>query len=269
VEEQKMMNTSNVTFNVFTKPWKTPLPELGAFIKQLGFDGIELPVRPGFQVTPENITTGLREAVHILADHGLMITSIAGPTDETTLAICAEVGVPLIRICLDIPSTTSYLEYEAHAQRQFDALIPLLERYNVTLGIQNHYGRYIANAMGIRHLIEKYDPKHIGVVLDFAHCALNGEIPELSLDIAWSHLCMVNLKNAYWQRTNGFEALAATYRVYWTNGQQGLVSWDQVARELKWRGYNGPICLTAEYTDEAAVDRLIEEDISYAKSLFL
>ncbi len=122
--------------------------------------------------------------------------------------------------------------------------------------------------MGIRHLIEKYDPRHIGAVLDFAHCALNGEIPELALDIVWSHLRMVNFKNAYWQRTNGPEAQAAAYKVYWTSGRQGLASWARVAQELKQRGYSGPICLTAEYSDDAAVDRLISEDITYARSLF-
>ncbi|HZU02414.1 MAG TPA: sugar phosphate isomerase/epimerase family protein [Ktedonobacteraceae bacterium] len=262
------MNTAHVTFTVFTKPWRMPLPRLGAFIKTLGFDGVELPVRPGYQVTPERVTTGLQEAVHILADCGLALASISGPTDETTIAACGELGIPVLRVCLDIPAQVPYLEHEARLQREFDALVPLLQRYGVTLGIQNHYGRFVANAMGIRHLIEKYDPRHIGAVLDFAHCALNGEIPELALDIVWSHLRMVNFKNAYWQRTNGPEAQAAAYKVYWTSGRQGLASWARVAQELKQRGYSGPICLTAEYSDEAAVDRLISEDITYARSLF-
>lgn len=34
------------------------------------------------------------------------------------------------------------------------------------------------------------------------------------------------------------------------------------------RGYAGVVCLPAEYTDEAAVDRLIAEDIVFAKTLF-
>ena len=262
------MGATNITFTAFTKPWKTPLTELGKFIKQLGFDGIELPVRPGYQVTPENVTTGLREARRILADCGLTIASVAGPTDEPTIAACAEEGIPIIRVCLDIPPQFSYLEYEAHLQHQFDALLPLLQRYGMTLGIQNHQGRFVANAMGIRHLIEKYDRRYIGAVLDFAHCALHGEIPELALDIVWSHLCMVNFKNAYWQRTNGPEALAATYKHHWTSGRQGLASWARAAAELQQRGYSGPICLTAEYTDEEAVDRLLAEDIIYARSLF-
>jgi hypothetical protein len=41
-----------------------------------------------------------------------------------------------------------------------------------------------------------------------------------------------------------------------------------VAAELKRRNYTGVICLTAEYSDEPAVNRLIAEDLAYAKALF-
>ncbi len=263
------MSDVRVTFSVFTKPWpKLPLPQLGAFMKELGFDGIELPVRPGFQVEPENAARSLPAAARILADYGLKITSVAGSPDEATIAACAEAAIPLIRICVTIPGGRGYLDHEAHVRQQFDALLPLLDRYGVTIGIQNHYGRYIANAMGIRHLIERYDRRHVGAVLDCAHCALNGEIPALALDIVWSHLCLVNLKNAYWRRANGPEAPVAAYDAYWTSGREGLCSWATVARELRERGYSGAICLTAEYSDDEEVNRLIADDLVYARSLF-
>jgi sugar phosphate isomerase/epimerase len=262
------MGSIKPKFTVFTKPWKTPLPELSAFVRRLGFDGVELPVRPGYQVEPEDVSPGLADAARVLAGDGLVIGSVAGPTDEPTIAACGALGIPLIRVCLDIPAGRGYLEYEAQLRRQFDALVPVLDSHGVTLGIQNHYGRFVAHAMGIRHLIESYDPKHIAAVLDPAHCALNGEIPELALDIVWSHLRLVNLKNAFWLRTNGPEAEAAAYQSYWTSGRQGLCSWVRVARELSARRYEGTICLTAEYSDTASVDRLIAEDIAYARSLF-
>jgi sugar phosphate isomerase/epimerase len=262
------MSKATVTFSMFTKPWTMPLPQLGALVKKLGFDGIELPVRPGFQVEPENVSRGLPEAARILADYDLSILSVAGPTDEATIAACGELDIPIIRICVGIPDDSSYLEHETELRREYDALVPLLDRYGVTLGIQNHYGRGIAHALGIRHLIERYDPKQIGAVLDPAHCALNGEIPALALDIVWSHLRMLNLKNAFWRRTNGPEAEVAAYQPYWTSGRQGLCPWAEVVAELRSRGYIGTICLPAEYSDESAVDRLIAEDIVYARSLF-
>ena len=73
------MNQSKITYSVFTKPWKTPVPELGEHIRSLGFEGIELPVRPGFQVEPQNVRTDLPRVARQLADFGLKITSVAGP----------------------------------------------------------------------------------------------------------------------------------------------------------------------------------------------
>ena len=43
-------------FSVFTKPWqKMPGEKLGELVSKLGFDAIEYPVRPGYQVEPENV----------------------------------------------------------------------------------------------------------------------------------------------------------------------------------------------------------------------
>lgn len=260
---------SDVTFTVFNKPWKLPLPELAQHVSALGFDGVEMPVRPGYPVTPENITQELPNAVSLLADYGLNISSIAGPTDEVTMAACAEAGISIIRICVGVEDGSAYMQGEANLQRRFDALVPLLEKHGMTLGIQNHYGnRDVCNAMTLRHLIEKYDPAQIGAVWDAGHNGLEGEAPEMALDIVWSHLCMVNLKSAFWRRTNGPEAEIAEWQPYWTTGRQGRANWPRVAAELQRRNYNGVICLTAEYTDEEAVDRLIAEDIAFARSLF-
>jgi sugar phosphate isomerase/epimerase len=260
--------SEKIAYSVFTKPWKTePLTCLAEFVSELGFDGIELPVRPGFQVAPENVRRDLPIAAKKLAEFGLKIYSVAGPTDEATIIACAEAGVPVIRTMARI-GDEGYLEAEARLQRDYDALVPLLEKYGVTIGVQNHCNRFVANAVGLLRLIGKYDPKHIAAVWDPAHEALNGGLFDLALDAIWSHLCMVNLKNGLWKRTNGPEAEYAEWDTYWTSGRQGLASWRFAVGELRLRGYEGVVCLTAEYSDEEAVERLIAEDLATAKALF-
>ena len=261
------MSEQSVTFSLFTKPWKLPLPELGRFVSGLGFEGIELPVRPGYQVEPERVTSDLPEAARQLAEFAVKITSVAGPANEATLAACAECGIPTIRTMVRIEAD-GYLATEARTQREYDRLLPLLERYGVRIGVQNHSSGYVCNAMGLRHLIEQYDARYIGAVWDAGHNALNGEDPELAIDIVWSHLCMVNLKNAFWRRATGPEAEDVRWERYWTSGRQGLASWPRAAAELKRRRYSGVVCLTAEYSEEHAVDRLIAEDIAFARSLW-
>ncbi len=263
------MSGAKVEFVVFSKPWKDkPLAELGKFIKGLGFDGIELPIRPDFQVEPDSIAKGLPEAVKILGDCGVKIASIAGPTDEKTFAACAAAGVPIVRTMVLVDHGQSYMKRMEETFAEFDALVPLLEKHGVTLGVQNHCDREISSVMGIRHIVERYDPKVIAAILDWAHCGLAGEQADLAIDILWSHLCMVNFKNAYWKRVSGPEAEVARFEYYWTSGRCGMADWGAMVDELKKRDYEGTICLTAEYSDPESIDRLIVEDFKYAKSLF-
>jgi sugar phosphate isomerase/epimerase len=263
---ERNVSAKDITWSVFTKPWKTPIPELGKFIRKLGFDGIELPVRPGFQVEPQNVAKGLPEAAKQLADCGVKILSVAGPTDEPTIAACAASGVPVIRVMATI-GKEGYLASVAKLQKEYEALVPLLDKHGVTIGVQNHFGNYVTSAIGLRHMIERFKPKHVAAVWDAAHCSLAGEEPEHAADIVWSHLCMVNLKNAVWRRKNP-DADIAEWSHYWTTGKQGLTSWPKVAAVLKARSYKGVICLTAEYSEQGAADRLIAEDLAFAKSLF-
>ena len=258
-----------ITYSVFTKPWKTmSIEQLGELVSGLGFDGIELPVRPGFQVEPETVIRDLPKAARQLAERGVKICSVAGPADEKTIVACAEAGVPVIRTMARLDPAEGYVAGEARFRKEYDALVPLLDTHGVTLGVQNHCDWFVANALGLRALLRGYDPKHVAAVWDAAHEALNGSLPELAIDVIWPHLCMVNLKNAVWKRTNGPEAEAAEWRHYWTSGQHGLASWSRVVQELKRREYSGVVCLTAEYSDESAVERLIAGDIGFARSLF-
>lgn len=80
---EKIMSKNKNAFTVFTKPWPDkPLEELSACVSELSFNGVELPIRPGFQVTLENIAKMLPEAVCAFSQQGLTIQSITGTTDN-------------------------------------------------------------------------------------------------------------------------------------------------------------------------------------------
>lgn len=271
------MAINGVSFTVFTKPWTLPLPELAKLVRSLGLDGVELPVRPGYQVEPANVAKGLKEAVRIFADEGLKIGSVAGSTDEATIAACGEANVPIIRICVGIDLKIGYRATEEQVRRQFDALIPALDRHHVAIGVQNHCDVCVGSAIGMVHLIEKYDPRHVCAVLDMAHCAVDGEPEEMALDIVWPHMNgLINFKSAFHRRVNGPEEVEAKYAVHWTNCHHSGYSWSKMVKLLKGRGYRGNVCLPAEYSDlasggqlmGAAAIRPLKEDIAYIHALF-
>lgn len=257
---------------IFVKPWKSlALPELAEHIRSLGFDLIELPVRPGFPCEPDQIETQLPATVELLADYGIRVlnVTVSLPLDDERLYVaCAKAGIGMNRVMFN-QDDKRYWDAEADARRQLDKAMPLCEQYNVQIGIQNHNGKFVpVNEMGLYHLVKDYDPRYVGAIWDPAHNALEGIEPEAALDIVESHLCVVNLKNAYWRRVSGPEADIAKWKVYWTSGKQGRASWSRVINKLKAMNYTGPICFSAEYTNEDAVDDLIVKDLAFAKQCF-
>lgn len=263
--------SANQPLAVFVKPWKTlSLPELGKKMQGLGVAWIELPVRPGFVCQPESIEQDLPHAARVLEEYGVRILNVAADLpldDERLYAACAAAGVDLNRVmfrCRD----RNYWEAEDEARRALDAALPFCERYGVRIGVQNHAGAFVGvHEFGLYHLLKGYDRRYVGAIWDAAHNALEGMEPEMALDVVGDMLMITNLKNGYWRRTSGPEAAVATWKVYWTGGRYGRADWPRVVAKLKAIHYTGPICLTAEYSDPESVDRLIVEDLAFARSL--
>ena len=76
-------------------------------VKNLGFEGLDLAVRPGYCINPENVATELPRAVKVWADMGLSVPMVTTPTDftdprdpaaERLLAACGEAGVHEIKL---------------------------------------------------------------------------------------------------------------------------------------------------------------------------
>jgi sugar phosphate isomerase/epimerase len=255
-------------FSLFTKPWRLPLHELGPLVRSLGFDHVELPVRPGCTVSPVHPRRNLGSAQAILAESGISIASIAGEPTAGLIAACGELGIPIIRMLVPIPDDQRFWPALRQVQHQWDALLPALEQAGVTLGIQNHCGRYLNHASHLWCAIGHYDPRLIAAVWDPAHNALQGEDPDVALDMLEGRVAMISLKNAVWRRRNDAAAPEGDWETYWTTGAQGLANWRRVAQELRDRSWTGTICLHAEYTQEHLVEPFIREDLQYARSVF-
>ncbi len=267
------MKDKDIYFALFVKPWKSlSLPELVKHIRKLGFEWIELPVRPGFLCEPQAIEKSLPEIVRALGEEGVKVLNITAAlplSDERLYSSSVKAGIHMNRVLFDRPEGENYWDAERRARKLLDEALPFCEKYEYQIGVQNHFGRYVpVNAMGMHHLVKDYEPRYVGAIWDPAHNVLEGEDPDPALDIVASHLCVVNLKNAFWQKVSAPEAEEAQWSAYWTSGRQGRASWRRVADKLRQMKYTGPVCLSAEYSAEKDVDRLIVEDLAYAKACF-
>ncbi|WP_247597201.1 TIM barrel protein [Leifsonia sp. PS1209] len=253
------------TWSVFTKPWREPrIGDLGELVATMGFDAVELPVRPGYQVTPDDVSTALPTAVRELARAGVAVSSIASGTDEATFAACAEAGVPLIRIMVPIGSG-GYAATGADIRRTLAGLSERAERHGVRVAIQPHYDDYIADSSELFALLQDVDPRFVAAIWDAAHDALARKRPEHGLELLWPWLGMVNLKSAYYERVSSQGDPA--WEPVFTDARSGMAEWGRAISYLVEHAFAGAICLTAEYTDESDLVAKVTRDLEYARSL--
>ncbi len=267
--------TIEPVLTIFTKPWGTlTLEALADQVASWGFNGIELPVRPGFQVEAQSALEELPKAQRVFSERGLKIVSVAGGLDEATVRACAAAEVPILRVMLRIDVERGYRVSVAEFQQTADSLTPLLRETGVVIGLQNHAGDFVGSAVGLMDALAPLDPACVRAVLDLGHTALAGEPEPIAIDVASPRLAMINLKNAIYRLTGENPDGDKTWARRWINGKGGITSWPTAISTLRKNFYQGPICLTAEYHDSDGkfltgdpVIPLIQNDIAYLKSL--
>lgn len=256
-------------WSVFTKPWKDlTVPRLGRLATSMGFDGVELPVRPGFQVTPDRIGADLPEAARVLGEEGVTVSSIASSPDEAVFAACAEARVPIIRIMLP-RSPLGPVDAEARARELLDVLAVRAETFGVRVGVQPHYDDLVSDSSELAALLRDYDSRHVGAIWDSAHDALARKWPEDGLDRLAPWLAMANFKNAYYRRVDdGPSDLDPRWEPVFTDARSGMAPWRRAVDHLVSASFAGTVCLTAEYSDESDLEAKVSADLAYAKQLW-
>jgi sugar phosphate isomerase/epimerase len=136
--------------SVFSKNlhWVSDYKELAEIVLALGFDGIDLTVRPGGHVLPENVKTDLPKAVEAIRKVGLDVymitTSITDANHqhtETILKTAQSVGIKHYRTgWLNYDKRLSIPENLQKFKKAFNKLAVLNQKYGIKGNYQNHSG---------------------------------------------------------------------------------------------------------------------------------
>ncbi|MBW7462369.1 sugar phosphate isomerase/epimerase, partial [Paenibacillus sepulcri] len=103
----------------------------------------------------------LPEIARLLGGYDVKIFSVAASTDESVFAACAEAGVPVIRIMVNIEQD-GYKAAEERTRRKLEQLVPLCGKYGVKVGVQQHYGNFVIDSNGIMRLMDGLSSDHVG-----------------------------------------------------------------------------------------------------------
>ncbi len=258
----------------FTKTLQSlDIKGLATFCKDAGLDGVDLAVRPGYPVTPDNALKALPEAAKVLADAGLIIGLVTAPTNlidaESKAAgvlfdACARAGVPAVKIGYFLykpPFDTSMKD----ARARMAGFARLAAKTKVKACYHTHSGSYIGNnAAGLRALLDGLDPHEAGAFLDTGHTAVNGGPPAMEIDIVRPWLSLVAIKDMAWTKAKG------GWRADVVPVGAGIVRWAEVGRGLKAAKFNGTVSVHGEYeaADLAERKKLAKEEAAALRKHF-
>ena len=254
--------------------------------KGAGFDGLDLTLRPGGHVKPENAEAGLAEAKRTADDEGVTIPMVStavtdadSPHAEAIFAAAAHYGARRVKL--------GYWEYRPfgtlakqidQARGKLERVARLAEKYHVLPCVHCHSGRQLAAGGALLYLVLKdFRPSEAGAYVDPMHMTIEGSLSgwELGLDLLGPWVALVGIKNFRWLPAARDRQGQQRYRWEYTplaDGQAPLPEFMGYLRQLK---YDGIVSLHSEYKGGSSFRRLttpelVEQsaaDLRFLKSL--
>lgn len=221
-------------------------------VADVGYDGIDLTVRPGGHVLPDRVEDDLPKAVEAARRAGIripmIVTAIVDPNDaytEKILKTAGRLGIRYYRL--------GYYRYDEARpiMAQLDEIKPRLrdlaamsKQYGLAGSYQNHAGpKYVgASLWDLCHLLEGLDRRWIGVQFDIRHATLEGGTTwPVTLRLLADSINTLAVKDFHWARQD----------TAWTAQDcplgEGMVDLDGYARLLRQYAISGPVTVHLEY----------------------
>lgn len=232
-------------------------------VKQLGFTGIDLTVRPGGHVLPERAAGDLPKAINTIRAAGLsvpMITTnltMAGdPTAKPILATAGKLAIPFFK-----PGYYKYAFLDVRRELEkamidFRGLTEVGKQCGVQTGFHNHEGSIGAPLWDVASVIDQLDPKWAGYYFDVRHavCEGGGAGWKIAFNLIAPRLKMIAVKDFFWEKTSqGWKVINCPLG-------EGMVNWKAYFKLLREANFHGPISLHLEYEIKGATPSAIEEN---------
>ncbi len=238
---------------IFTKhlQWIDP-EDLGKFVKDLGFDGVDLTVRKGGHVEHSEAVKTLPDAIEKIRKSGtsvpMMVTNINDPNDPITeplLKSASENGVGYYRM--------SYYRYEPNMgieenlidlRAKVAQLADLNEKYGIHGAYQNHQGERVGGPVwDLWYLMKDLNPEWIGIQYDIRHATVEGGMSwPTGFKLVKDFIKCSVIKDFVWEQRDD-----NTWRPLSVPIGSGMVDFNRYFECYKSYELNGPISIHYEY----------------------
>lgn len=256
----------------FSKPFqKRDAEQTAELVAEVGWDGIEIPVRARGQIEPAQAADllprfadelGKRKAgIFLVATD---ITSLNTPHAELVLRTMATLKIQRFRLGSftyppDKPPMVRLKEIAPALKDIADACKDL----GLQAGFQNHSGARNVGApvWDVYTMLQSLDPKQIGFCFDIGHATIEGGLSwPIEARLAEPYYTAVLVKDFYWKKEQ------SGWKDQWCPLGEGMVNRTFFDR-LKRTAYRGPICQHHEYAlgDDTEMLAHFKQDLTVLK----
>lgn len=242
--------------------------ELARTAKSLGLDGLDLTVRAGGHVLPENVATDLPRAVETIRAEGLdvpMITTrlndASDPDAKPILVVASSLGIRYVRVGgLSYSGNGDILSELDRFTVQMQNLATMLGEHGMVGGFHNHSGGTNVGAVlwDLHHIIRTVNDRHFGSNFDVGHAAVEGAYAgwRINARLMAPFVKMMAVKDFVWDGD----------RPRWVPLGDGIVRTAEFLKVFRAAGFMGPVSLHFEYKTDST-DLLLEHIRAAAMTL--
>jgi sugar phosphate isomerase/epimerase len=254
--------------------------DVGRAVRDAGFDGVDLTVRPNGHVLPERAADDLPRAIEAITAHGVKVpmvttdlTSANDPAARPLLQAAARSGVRYFKT--GYWRYTSSPDVRAQVAAAGDALAglaALARDCRIEMGFHNHAGYIGAALWDIASAIDRLDARWAGYYFDPRHAVAEGGggAWKAAVHLVAPRLKMIALKDCFW--TKGQKG----WSIEDCPLGEGMVDWGWMGSALRAARFSGPISVHLEYdipgsTAQERTRRTLEagtRDLAFARGLF-
>ena len=257
---------------VFNKPFQdVGFEQTADIIAEVGWHGIECPVRAKGQILPERVEEDLPKLVDALKKRGLALSILTSDIltpdarAEKVLRTAKALGIHRYRLGfayydLDKPIAPQLANWKAAARD----LAALNKELGLKAGYQNHSGSKNIGApiWDIVDLVHDVDPEHLGLCFDIGHATIEGGYAwQIHCRAAQPFFTAVYVKDFAWEKTKN------DWKAKWCPLGEGMVH-KEFFTWLKTTPYSGPISQHIEYQEGAGPEQIaaMKRDLATLKS---
>ena len=218
---------------------------------QIGFDGVDLTIRPNGHILPTRAEEELPKAVEACEHAGIEVTmlctsigDVSDPTTEVILKTACELGIKHYRMGWyhynKTKSIDSNLDYFKSQMRDIAAMN---EHFQIKGAYQNHDGTWFgAPVWDLAIILRDIDSEWLGCQYDVLNATIEGcKSWELGFDYIAPYIHTIDIKDAVWLKNKD------QWDVKYMPLGQGNVSFMEFFKRIRKYNIEAPMSLHLEY----------------------